>query len=82
MVLMRAGTTVSVFLVLDLGQHNKASLPFNERRYRGVVAANYEIAFPVSGHRPIFNVGRSLPDRDRSQWHGSNRLLCRSAEEG
>ena len=46
------------------GQHHVARVPFHQCRDLTVVAADYEIAFPVAGQCSVFNRGGPFADRD------------------
>src|SRR3546814_2804853 len=54
-------------------QHGEARGPFNERADRGTAKAEDEVAFPMSGDCPVFDLRWSLADHDgfRSEEHTS-----------
>src|SRR3546814_745581 len=45
-------------------QHGEARGPFNERADRGTAKAEDEVAFPMSGDCPVFDLRWSLADHD------------------
>ena len=40
-------------------------MPFDQSRNMRVGFTGQEITFPMTGHRPVINLGRPLPARDR-----------------
>ena len=49
----------------DLGQHDVARMTFDQGHDVAVRRAAYEIALPVTGHRPVLDRSRAIADRDR-----------------
>ena len=51
-------------LAANLYQHDIATITLDESRNLAAPIATQQIAFPVTGYRSIFNLGRPLTDRD------------------
>src|SRR5947209_19711758 len=48
----------------QLDEHDESGLAFDQGGDLAVAGAQQQVAFPVSGHGPILDLGRAFSDRD------------------